>query len=125
VRVVVDKSNATARYSAATFLANQGVQVRVDYRYAIMHDKFIEVDGETLETGSFNFTSAAEKKNAENVLVLQRSGCGSTIRAGMGSAVGRVGGDGTELLSRWLPGVDSIKFGLKLKMLRASLFNVH
>lgn len=70
VRVVVDKSQATARYTAATFLANQGVPVRVDYKYAIMHDKFIDVDGETLETGSFNFTAAAESKNAENVLVL-------------------------------------------------------
>jgi phosphatidylserine/phosphatidylglycerophosphate/cardiolipin synthase-like enzyme len=70
VRVVVDKSNATARYTAATFLANQGVPVRVDYRYAIMHDKFIVVDGATVETGSFNLTSAAESKNAENVIVL-------------------------------------------------------
>lgn len=70
VEVVVDKSQATERYSAATFLANQGVPVRVDYRYAIMHDKFVVVDGETVETGSFNYTAAAEKKNAENVLVL-------------------------------------------------------
>jgi phosphatidylserine/phosphatidylglycerophosphate/cardiolipin synthase-like enzyme len=70
VRVVMDKSNATARYTAATFLANQGVPVRVDYRYAIMHDKFLIVDGATVETGSFNYTSAAEHHNAENVLVL-------------------------------------------------------
>jgi phosphatidylserine/phosphatidylglycerophosphate/cardiolipin synthase-like enzyme len=70
VKVVVDKSNATARYTAATFLANQGVPVRIDYKYAIMHDKFIVVDGETVETGSFNFTSAAQFHNAENVIVL-------------------------------------------------------
>lgn len=71
VKVVVDKSQATARYTAATFLANAGVPVRVDYRYAIMHDKFIVVDGETIEEGSFNFTAAAESKNAENVAVLK------------------------------------------------------
>jgi phosphatidylserine/phosphatidylglycerophosphate/cardiolipin synthase-like enzyme len=71
VEVVVDKSQATARYTAATFLANQGVPVRVDYRYAIMHDKFIVVDGETVEGGSFNYTAAAESRNAENVLVLR------------------------------------------------------
>jgi phosphatidylserine/phosphatidylglycerophosphate/cardiolipin synthase-like enzyme len=46
------------------------VPVRVDYRYAIMHNKFIVVDGETVEEDSFNYTSAAETKNAENVLVL-------------------------------------------------------
>lgn len=70
VRVAVDKSNTTARYTAATFLANQGVPVRVDRQYAIMHDKFIVVDGVTVETGSFNYTQAGEKANAENVLVL-------------------------------------------------------
>ena len=57
-------------YPSATFLAKQGVPVRVDYRYAVMHDKFIVVDGDVVETGSFNFTAAAEGHNAENVLVL-------------------------------------------------------
>jgi phosphatidylserine/phosphatidylglycerophosphate/cardiolipin synthase-like enzyme len=70
VDVVVDKSQANGRYSEATSLANQGIRVRVDYRYAIMHDKFIVVDGEAVEEGSFNYTAAAERKNAENVLVL-------------------------------------------------------
>jgi phosphatidylserine/phosphatidylglycerophosphate/cardiolipin synthase-like enzyme len=70
VEVVVDKSQATARYTAATYLANQGVPVRIDYQYAIMHDKFIVVDGVTVEEGSFNYTAAAETRNAENVLVL-------------------------------------------------------
>ena len=73
VRGVVDKSNATARYTVATFLANQGVPVRVDYRYAILHDKFIVANGATVETGSFNFTASAESKNAENVLVMHDS----------------------------------------------------
>jgi phosphatidylserine/phosphatidylglycerophosphate/cardiolipin synthase-like enzyme len=70
VGAVVDKSNVTGRYSSATFLANQGEPVRVDYRYAIMHDKFVAVDGETVETGSFNFTSSAESRNGENVTVV-------------------------------------------------------
>ena len=70
VQIVLDKSNATARYSAATFLANQGVPVRIDYRYAIMHDKFIVIDGHTIETGSFNFTAGATFRNAENIIVL-------------------------------------------------------
>ncbi len=36
-----------------------------------MHDKFIGVDGATVEEGSFNYTAAAENRNAENVLVLR------------------------------------------------------
>lgn len=70
VKVVLDKSNATGKYSSATFLANVGVPVRINYKYSIMHNKFIVIDDSTLETGSFNFTKAAELHNAENLIVL-------------------------------------------------------
>jgi phosphatidylserine/phosphatidylglycerophosphate/cardiolipin synthase-like enzyme len=71
VKAVLDKSNAMARYTEAALLVQNGVPVRIDSRYSIMHNKFIVVDGATVETGSFNFTSAAEHSNAENVLVLR------------------------------------------------------
>lgn len=71
VKVVVDKSQAKAKYTSATFLANVGIPVRIDYKYAIMHNKFIVIDSTNVELGSFNFTSAAEHKNAENVLVIR------------------------------------------------------
>jgi phosphatidylserine/phosphatidylglycerophosphate/cardiolipin synthase-like enzyme len=45
----------------------------VDYRYAIMRNKFIVADGRTVELGRFNYTAAAGDKNAENVLVLPDS----------------------------------------------------
>ncbi len=70
VRVVLDKSQRTERYSSATFLANMGVPVRIDSRYRIMHNKFLIVDGRTVETGSFNYTYSAQHYNAENVLVV-------------------------------------------------------
>lgn len=69
VKVVVDKSQKSERYTSATFLANMGIPVRVDSMHAIMHNKFIVVDGQDVENGSFNFTSAAENRNAENALV--------------------------------------------------------
>ena len=71
VQVVLDKSNLSAKYSSATFLANVGIPVRINSRYAIMHNKYIVVDGSTLETGSFNYSAAAEDNNAENVLVIR------------------------------------------------------
>lgn len=71
VEVVLDKSNVKARYSEAGELVGAGVPVRVDYQYSIMHDKYLINDGKTVETGSFNLTSAAEKSNAENVLILR------------------------------------------------------
>lgn len=70
VRVVLDKSQRNGRYSAATFLANAGIRVRIDENHSIMHSKFILVDGSTLQTGSFNYTTAAARQNAENVVVI-------------------------------------------------------
>lgn len=71
VRVMVDKKANRDKYSAATFLANQGVEVRTNGNYAIQHNKFIVADRDTLETGSFNYTASADSRNAENVVVLQ------------------------------------------------------
>lgn len=71
VRVVLDKSQESERYTVATMLKNYGIPFVVNRRYAIMHNKFIVVDSMIVETGSFNFTSAAATKNAENVIVLR------------------------------------------------------
>ncbi len=70
VKVVVDKSQRTERYTSATFLANMGIPVRVDARYSIMHNKFMVIDGTTVQTGSFNYTASAARRNAENVIVV-------------------------------------------------------
>jgi phosphatidylserine/phosphatidylglycerophosphate/cardiolipin synthase-like enzyme len=71
VRVVADKSQETARYASVRYLARQGVPVRIDAHYSIMHNKFLVVDGRTVETGSFNYTRSAQLRNAENVIVLK------------------------------------------------------
>lgn len=70
VRVILDKSQRSERYTSATYLANHGVPVWIDAAHAIAHNKVMVIDGETVLTGSFNFTKAAEEKNAENVIVL-------------------------------------------------------
>ncbi|WP_252493850.1 phospholipase D-like domain-containing protein, partial [Escherichia coli] len=38
---------------------------------SLHHDKVIIVDGNTVETGSYNFSRAAARKNSENVVVLK------------------------------------------------------
>ncbi len=70
VEAVLDGSNRTDRYSAATFLANQGIPCLIDDEHAIAHSKIIIIDDRTVITGSYNFTRAAEERNAENLLVL-------------------------------------------------------
>ena len=71
VQVILDKSQETEKYTSATFLANAGVPVRIDDDFAIAHNKIMILDDETVITGSFNFTKAAEERNAENVLVIR------------------------------------------------------
>jgi phosphatidylserine/phosphatidylglycerophosphate/cardiolipin synthase-like enzyme len=71
VRVVLDKSQKSERYTSATYLANHNVPTWIDTKHAIAHNKIILVDGATIFTGSFNFTKAAEQKNAENLLIIE------------------------------------------------------
>lgn len=71
VEAVLDKSNITNKYSAATFLSNVGIPTYIDDKHAIAHNKVIIVDNEVVITGSFNFSKAAEEKNAENLLILK------------------------------------------------------
>jgi phosphatidylserine/phosphatidylglycerophosphate/cardiolipin synthase-like enzyme len=70
VQVILDKSQRTEKYSSADFLANQGVPTLIDAAHAIAHNKVMIIDSETVITGSFNFTKAAQEKNAENVLII-------------------------------------------------------
>lgn len=71
VRVVADyKDNAKGKYSKVGTLRENAIPTRLDPHYAIMHNKFLVVDGVTTETGSFNYTSSADKRNAENALVI-------------------------------------------------------
>lgn len=71
ILAVLDKSNQTEKYSAATFLVNAGIQTLIDDRHAIAHNKVMVLDSATILTGSFNFTKQAEKRNAENLLVIK------------------------------------------------------
>lgn len=70
VKIVLDKSQRKSPRSLASLLREAGVPTRINSHYAIMHNKFMIIDGKVLELGSFNYTRAAEKKNAENVLVI-------------------------------------------------------
>ena len=71
VEIILDKSQRTDQYSSATFLYNQGIPVKIDAQHAIAHNKIMIIDGETVITGSFNFTKSAEEKNADNLLVIR------------------------------------------------------
>ena len=71
VRVVADQSSRSIQYNGPQSLANAGIPVRVSTVYAVMHDKFMVIDGVSIQTGSFNYTQAAADRNAENVLYIR------------------------------------------------------
>lgn len=71
VRILLDKSQVKAKYSSVTYLKNQDMWFKIDNKPAIAHNKIMIIDGETVITGSFNFTKAAQEKNAENLLIIR------------------------------------------------------
>jgi phosphatidylserine/phosphatidylglycerophosphate/cardiolipin synthase-like enzyme len=73
VQVVLDKINFTTIYSPESFWVNGIILARINYNHAIMHNNFMVIDGETVQTGSFNYSSAAEQKNADNVIILRNN----------------------------------------------------
>ena len=70
VEVILDKSQCSEKYTSATFVSNAGIPTYIDDAHAIAHNKVMVIDGAILITGSFNFTKAAEEKNAENLLII-------------------------------------------------------
>ncbi len=76
VRVVADREQSRALpQSVLADLVAGGVDVRVDGRHQAAHNKVIVIDAEsphaTTITGSYNYTLAAQRSNAENVVVLR------------------------------------------------------
>ena len=71
VRVILDKSQRTEKYSSADFVAHAGIPCFIDAKHAIAHNKIMVIDEAEVITGSFNFTKAAEERNAENLLIIK------------------------------------------------------
>jgi phosphatidylserine/phosphatidylglycerophosphate/cardiolipin synthase-like enzyme len=71
VEAILDKSQRKETYTEATFLAHMKVPTYIDDKHAIAHNKIMIIDKATVITGSFNFSKAAEEKNAENLLVIK------------------------------------------------------
>jgi hypothetical protein len=78
VRAIVDYKQLSDRRNrddafAVEHLGAAGIPVLVDRPPGLMHDKVMIIDGETVVTGSFNYTYSAEHKNVENLLVIHDS----------------------------------------------------
>ncbi len=81
VGVILDSSQRTEKYSSADFVQHAGIPTYIDAEHAIAHNKVMVIDGQTVITGSFNFTSSAENRNAENLLVIRSPELAATYTA--------------------------------------------
>ncbi|OWY71847.1 hypothetical protein B7486_09310 [cyanobacterium TDX16] len=73
VDVILDKSQEKATYGPWRVLRRDGVRVYFDREHDTANNKIAIVDSRAVITGSYNFTKAAEDKNAENILILKNA----------------------------------------------------
>ena len=71
VTVILDSSQQKMTYGRFRVLRRAGISVYFDGEHATANNKIILIDRRTVITGSYNFTKAAEEKNAENVLIIK------------------------------------------------------
>ena len=70
VEAILDKTNITRQDLGIVTLKSAGIAIWIDDKVRIAHNKVIIIDDETLITGSFNFTTAAQYYNAENIIIV-------------------------------------------------------
>ena len=73
VEVVVDRTQEKRKDSMVPLLVSKGIPVYVDSRHRIMHNKFVVIGSDTVITGSQNWTTSADSKNAENTLIIRNN----------------------------------------------------
>jgi phosphatidylserine/phosphatidylglycerophosphate/cardiolipin synthase-like enzyme len=71
VRMIQDQPSTIQAFALYGQAKRDGVDVHYDAAHAIAHSKYMVFDGTTVETGSFNFTTGAERSNAENVVTVR------------------------------------------------------
>lgn len=74
IRILTDKLQAANKNSRVKDLYRYGINIKVNSKFKIEHNKFAVFDGKSIVTGSFNWTTPASEKNSENCLfVFQRN----------------------------------------------------
>jgi phospholipase D len=71
VHVLLDGGNLSDNKDVELDLKSAGISVYYDKMPGIAHNKVMIIDKQKVITGSFNFTNAADTKNAENVLLIE------------------------------------------------------
>jgi len=70
LRILTDKLQASSKSSKVLDLYEFGINIKVNSKFKIEHNKFAIFDHSSVSTGSFNWTNPASAKNSENCVFL-------------------------------------------------------
>ena len=70
VELILDNSNLKSKNNFLQQLLNANIKVQIDKPQGIAHNKVIIIDDRIVITGSYNYSNAAYKRNAENLLII-------------------------------------------------------
>lgn len=72
VKLILDKSwlKDISNSTSILYMYKKDIPIWIDYLPAIAHSKVMIIDKQTVITGSFNFTNAADRSNVENLLIV-------------------------------------------------------
>ncbi len=71
VRVLVDKSQKTHKKTQIHHMMAAGIPIAIDHMPGCAHNKVMIIDDDRILTGSYNWTTSAERRNAENLLLIR------------------------------------------------------
>jgi phosphatidylserine/phosphatidylglycerophosphate/cardiolipin synthase-like enzyme len=72
VQIILDRSQKSQKHAKLMIkeLLKADIELKFDHSVKIAHNKVMIIDGQQTLTGSYNWTHAAEYKNAENLLFI-------------------------------------------------------
>ena len=70
LRILTDKLQAASKSSKVVELYKYGINIRVNSKHKIEHNKFAIYDKQSASSGSFNWTNPASTKNSENCIFI-------------------------------------------------------
>ncbi len=70
VKILLDGKNIKNKLYVLNKIMNLNIPIKINFNYNIMHNKFLVIDGKSVETGSYNYTFSANSLNAENIIYL-------------------------------------------------------
>ncbi len=70
IKILLDGKNIKKKKNILKKMFYYNIPIKLNFNYNIMHNKFLVIDNNSVETGSYNYTFSANNFNAENIIYL-------------------------------------------------------